>query len=105
MAWDPVAARTASGIMDPEMQKDLRAQHFRLGFGGHTTETAEKERQRRLTLAVNERRQEIIDGAGDKANGMHPDLYMMKVDKATVKALKDTLLRTSIVIGDDRDYL
>ena len=73
-------------------------------FGGHTTETAEKERQRKLTLAVNARRQEIIEGAGDKANGMHPDLYMMKVDKETVKALKDTLLRTSIVIGDDRDY-
>lgn len=103
MAYDPVAARTASGQMDPSMQKDLRAQHFVLGYGGHTTETTEKERQRKAAEAVEKRRREIIQSTGNTA--MHPDLLMMNEDKARVKDMKKVLLQTSITIGDDPDYL
>lgn len=46
--------------MNSEMKKDLRAQHFKVGYGGTTYETAEKERQRTLTENVHRRRAEIL---------------------------------------------
>jgi hypothetical protein len=51
------------------------------------------------------RRAAILAEQPGGASLLHPDLLVLRKTQAEVKQLKDTLLRTSIVIGDDEDYL
>jgi len=51
------------------------------------------------------RRAEILAEQPNGFSHLHPDLLVMKKNQAEVKQLKNSLLRTSIVIGDDDDYM
>jgi hypothetical protein len=66
--FDSDEARHASGSMDPELMADLRAEHFKLGYGkpasaaetAYTYETNEKTRQRVVAEATRARRRSIL---------------------------------------------
>ena len=51
------------------------------------------------------RRAEILAEQPNGSSHLHPDLLVMKKNQAEVKQLKNSLLLTSIVIGDDDDYM
>mmetsp|Transcript_33693 Transcript_33693/g.39608 ORF Transcript_33693/g.39608 Transcript_33693/m.39608 type:complete len:327 (-) Transcript_33693:288-1268(-) len=102
MVYDRSQARNAQGVMNAEMKKDLRAQHFKLGYNGNGSyETNEKERQRKLGESMSRRRSELLSTMGGDED---PDLMALKEDRLRTKNLKQTLLQTSIVIGDDKEY-
>ena len=62
-------------------------------------------RCRVTSLAMAKRRAEILAEQPNGSSHLHPDLLVMKKNQAEVKQLKNSLLRTSIVIGDDDDYM
>lgn len=101
MVYDKKKAREAQGVMNAEMKRDLRIQHFKLGYGEVGYETNEKERQRKLSESMSRRRAELLATSG---GGEDPDLMALNQDRQRAKALKQTLLQTSIVIGDDANY-
>ena len=57
-----MGARTAAGVLDAAMQKDLRASHFQLSHVKEPfPETCAKEGMRKAERAVEERRQKIAN--------------------------------------------
>jgi hypothetical protein len=62
-------------------------------------------RCRVTSLAMAKRRAEILAEQPNGFSHLHPDLLVMKKNQAEVKQLKNSLLRTTIVIGDDDDYM
>ena len=114
MGFDPVAARGAAGQMDESMKRDLRMHHFALGSDTPVYQSDMHSGQQSAARAVEARRAEVLAdaraaavAAGGRAEDVvgHPDLLVMRRNQADVKHLKETLLRTAIVIGDDEDYL
>mmetsp|Transcript_5220 Transcript_5220/g.12205 ORF Transcript_5220/g.12205 Transcript_5220/m.12205 type:complete len:323 (-) Transcript_5220:276-1244(-) len=106
MRYDPVGARTAAGVLDAAMQKDLRASHFQLSHVKEPfPETCAKEGMRKAERAVEERRQKIANSEECRQTGLHPDVMMMQKDRKFAKELKDMLLSNSVVVGDDENYM
>ena len=84
--FDAKTARGARGALNPDLTADLRREHFHLG-------------DERVDYTTNARR------SMQKPLTSHARVCEMKEDSRRAGELKDRLLRTSVVIGDDPVYM
>ena len=90
--YDSNAARGAAGAMAEEVQRDLRKAHFSFGYDSDKHYTPESTVSMRDPLA--------------SVGGTHEEhAAEKKRERENAKQLKLTLMKTSIVLGDDEKYM